>query len=213
MRPGTRIRRRIAGACLVALGLLSGLVATHALDGIDLRADLLLAHAARRAGLLDLVRALYVLSSEKLFETGTAAGVVLALVLGRGRVRRLAFEVPCAAVGAELLARVLASEIGRRRPFIAHPALFMHVGRYGVDPSFPSDGATAAFAIATVVALSFRRLAPLALGLAGAIALERLLVAVHYPTDVLAGALAGVALALVVSSAPPGGVSAGRRSR
>ena len=101
-------------------------------------------------------------------------------------------------MAAEGIARLLAPLIERPRPFVAHPALFAPLGGAGIDPSFPSDGATAAFAIATVVAFSCRRLAAPAFAIAAMVAIGRLLVAVHYPTDVLGGTLVGVAAAVFV---------------
>ncbi|MGI5349060.1 phosphatase PAP2 family protein [Streptomyces sp. CA-250714] len=63
------------------------------------------------------------------------------------------------------------------------------------DWSFPSNHATLAAALAVGLALTLPRLAALTLPLAGAAALLRVLVGVHYPHDVLAGALLGAAFA------------------
>jgi len=67
--------------------------------------------------------------------------------------------------------------------------------------SFPSAHAATSFA----AALSYRRLglpgAPL-YGLAGAMALSRVYLGVHYPSDILAGALLGTALAAAASPRP-----------
>ena len=77
--------------------------------------------------------------------------------------------------------------------------------------SFPSGHATVAFACATVLALAVPRLAALLYALAALIAFSRVYVGVHYPGDVLAGAVLGVALAIALRtlagalrrSAPP----------
>ena len=59
--------------------------------------------------------------------------------------------------------------------------------------SFPSGDAAAAFAVATVLALSIRRpWAVLFLAAAGAIGLLRVTSLVHYPSDVFAGMMIGV---------------------
>jgi membrane-associated phospholipid phosphatase len=66
------------------------------------------------------------------------------------------------------------------------------------DWSFPSNHATLAAGLAFGLAMLRPRLAVVTLPLAGAAALLRVLVGVHYPHDVLAGAILGSAVAAAV---------------
>jgi membrane-associated phospholipid phosphatase len=63
--------------------------------------------------------------------------------------------------------------------------------------SFPSAHATSSFAVATAMT-RVEPIAALAFLLAAALALGRPYLGMHYPSDVLAGALLGVALGLIV---------------
>jgi undecaprenyl-diphosphatase len=99
------------------------------------------------------------------------------------------------AVGA---ANVIAHIVDRPRPYVAHPGdAHLFVGA-SPDPSFPSDHATAAFAIAVAILLRSRRPGWLALAMATAVAVSRVVVGTHYPSDVLGGALLGALAALLL---------------
>jgi undecaprenyl-diphosphatase len=86
----------------------------------------------------------------------------------------------------------------RERPYDDHPGSLVLFTPPSHDPSFPSDHATAAFAIAVAVVFFHRRLGMAFLVAAAAIAFSRVLMAMHYPTDVLAGAGTGIAAAVCV---------------
>ena len=64
------------------------------------------------------------------------------------------------------VAQLLADWVSRPRPYVAHAAdAHLFIAR-SADPSFPSDHATAAFAIAVALLLRHRKAGMLALGLA-----------------------------------------------
>ena len=109
----------------------------------------------------------------------------------------------CIATGIALLvAHGITVLWDRPRPFEAHPqATHLFVSHSG-DPSFPSDHATGAFAIAVSLVLRMRKVGIAALVLAAIIAFSRVAVGVHYPSDVLGGALIGTAAALLVWTPP-----------
>ena len=85
----------------------------------------------------------------------------------------------------------------RKRPFAAHPSA--HVwGTRTHDASFPSDHASASFAIGFAVVMFDRMVGALFLAAALGIGVGRVFIGEHYPLDVAAGCLVGLAAALVV---------------
>jgi undecaprenyl-diphosphatase len=136
--------------------------------------------------------------SEALF----LATLVVICLLARGERwqswRRTAVAAGLSAALGLAAASVIAGLVGRSRPFVADPGgvhLFSH---HAADASFPSDHATAAVAIAVAILLRKRAWGIAALAAALIVAVGRVALGLHYPSDVLAGILLGTASALVL---------------
>jgi undecaprenyl-diphosphatase len=112
---------------------------------------------------------------------------------------RLASVSALVASALALVANQAISHVWERpRPFTTHVGATHLLSAPSPDPSFPSDHAAAAFAIAFCV-LAFSRWAGVGfLSAATLIGLSRIALGMHYPSDVLAGLLVGWAAALVV---------------
>ena len=128
------------------------------------------------------------------------ATFALWLLARPGGTRKWKLASACA-LGSAALALLINQVIGklwhRQRPFAAHPAA--HVwGSRSHDPSFPSDHASAAFAIALAVFLFDRLVGSVFLAAAVVIGAGRVFIGAHYPLDVLAGSLVGLASALLL---------------
>jgi membrane-associated phospholipid phosphatase len=171
----------------------------------SLQLDRPVLHAMRSLHLLWLER-----TGDFFHNLGSGWGLVAisALFLAAGYLGR---QQPLRVVGVEtliahgaaaLVAQTAKHLIGRPRPrllreedFVTGPSL-----ETGLD-SFPSGHATASFAIATVVAWRCPRWGGAAYGLAGAIALSRVVRGSHYVTDVMAGLVVGTLVGAVVAGA------------
>ena len=127
--------------------------------------------------------------------------LALALVLALLWRRPALFVVVLAADAvADLLAALLKHLTGEQRPAARFPELhpLVHLPN---DSSFPSGHAATSFACATVLSAFAPRLAPGFVVLACAIAYSRVYVAVHYPLDLVGGAVLGVLVALALLAA------------
>ena len=103
---------------------------------------------------------------------------------------------------------VLKNIVERARPFLTDPSLATTLIPLPGSFSFPSGHTGSSFAAATVLAAiplshGWKRtgLRMLPLAAAAAVAFSRLYLCVHFPTDVAAGCLLGVACGLVVLKA------------
>lgn len=157
--------------------------------------DLTIAHdlnswASRHDGLEDMFSA-YGTVSEPLFAVATAVLFLVTWGSARPLARRAAIGALAAAGLALAAGQAISRLADRPRPFVAHPGLIHLFAPHAADAGFPSDHATAAFAIAVALLLRNRLWGWIAIAAATVLAFERVLVGVHYPADVLAGALLG----------------------
>ncbi|MEO3974083.1 phosphatase PAP2 family protein [Streptomyces sp. CAU 1734] len=115
--------------------------------------------------------------------------------------------------GAHLASLGVKWSVRRARPgaVLTAPPLVRTAGPYSFPSSHATTSAAALIAFGALFPAGERLMAPLA----AAICVSRLVAGVHYPTDIVAGALLGGATARLGSrwtSAPPRTVSAGRRT-
>lgn len=157
--------------------------------------------AGRHDGPEDAISA-YAAASEALFLLLLAT--LFFVVWGRMRsvARRAAVAAAASAGVALAIGQVLSRLVDRPRPFVAHPDLVHLFAPHAADASFPSDHTTAAFAIATAIALRNRLWGAFALAAAAALGASRVVIGVHYPLDVLAGAALGAGVALLLALPP-----------
>ena len=122
-----------------------------------------------------------------------AFGVILSLI---PKTRKLGFSVCIALIFSLLLCNLtLKPLVARVRPYqIREIALIIETPS---DFSFPSGHTSASFAGAVAIFLHNKKWGSLAVLLASLIAFSRLYLYVHFPTDVLCGALLGSLCAVI----------------
>lgn len=125
--------------------------------------------------------------------------MMIVLVLYQ-KTRKAGIAVGIALLGSFVFNNLLLKNlVARTRPYEVIDGLHLLVGK-AVDLSFPSGHSASSFAAAAVIAkLLPKRYGIAALILAGMIALSRLYVGIHYPTDVLFGMVSGGLIGLLAA--------------
>ncbi|HHL40657.1 MAG TPA: phosphatase PAP2 family protein [Deltaproteobacteria bacterium] len=128
-----------------------------------------------------LLAAGYALRESRLREAGFRSLLALGLSSVWLHLLKAAFERPR-----------MAHADGALTELLNNPVVFDTTGRFN---SFPSGHTTTSFAIAFVLARYYPRLAPLFYALASLVGLSRVALGSHYPTDIVGGAVLGLASA------------------
>lgn len=135
----------------------------------------------------------WMLLATRLADGWIYAALALFLALQGGRGRRVLAAGCAAASLANLLLVAVKRRVRRPRPCELAPHL-----RFAVRPpdrwSFPSGHSLNAFVVGTLVALAFPTSAPLVLLLSASVATSRVVLGMHFVSDVVAGSLLGALL-------------------
>jgi undecaprenyl-diphosphatase len=163
----------------------------HAIRRWDERACARLNRAIRFRALLHLFRAVSWLGDGIFWYS-----LMLALLLAHGPAAALpVLHMAATGLACTLIYRVLKKGTLRPRPFEVHAQIA--AGAVPLDKfSFPSGHTLHAVGFSLVAAAYFPMLAPLLAATTLAVAASRIALGLHYPSDVLAGAALGGAIAL-----------------
>jgi undecaprenyl-diphosphatase len=115
---------------------------------------------------------------------------------------RVTLQMAIAAVIGVVVYRILKAYLVRERPYITHTSIEAHTApldRY----SFPSGHTLHAVCFSLLGVVHYPRLAILLIPFTLVVAASRVALGLHYPTDVLAGATVGAALAISVLTLLP----------
>jgi len=144
----------------------------------------------------------YVNVSEALFAMTLAVVFLAARGERHAGWRRAALAAVLSAGLALAIGQAIADVVDRVRPFVAEPQQVHLFAAHAADAGFPSDHATASFAIAIAIFLRKRGWGAFAILAAAILSVGRVAVGYHFPSDVLAGAALGTAAALLLWAPP-----------
>lgn len=127
--------------------------------------------------------------------------VWLALIVKGGNKGRVAAILVIVVVGLSdlLIAQVIKPVVARIRPCNVLPHVNLLVGCGGLESySFPSSHASNIFAAASFFGYKYKRLVAVFISIAILVAYSRVYVGVHYPFDVIGGAVVGIVCAWII---------------
>ncbi|MBL7575355.1 undecaprenyl-diphosphatase [Peptoniphilus asaccharolyticus DSM 20463] len=123
--------------------------------------------------------------------------ITLLLFIIGGKPRELSLEIILSLIVSTLLVQILKRIFSRNRPYW----ILENLNTYGIDLSdysFPSGHSAAAFTLGMTIALNYPAIKIVVLIVATLIAISRIYLGVHYPTDVLAGVIIGIIASVIV---------------
>ncbi len=124
--------------------------------------------------------------------------VIAGFITRNKNLRHNGYELALAAAGNFVVTRIVKLAVNRPRPFVTYPYIDPYK-KSVIDYSFPSGHASTAFAVATTLSIQYKKwyvAVPVYLWAAG-VSYSRMHLGVHYPTDVMAGAVFGAGSSLV----------------
>jgi len=107
-------------------------------------------------------------------------------------------EAAVALAGSQGIVQLVKKFIPRPRPYLSIPGTQLWHSLTLRDYSFPSGHTTASFSLFTLLSIYCPILAPLFLPLALMVGLSRIYLGLHYPSDVVTGAVLGAISACLV---------------
>lgn len=122
---------------------------------------------------------------------------IVLVVFGDLKIRFVGLEILLVLGLSQILVQGLKISLGRERPY----NIIKHINTFEIilkDKSFPSGHTTASFSIATVLTLNIPSIWLVVYIFATVIGISRIYLAVHYPSDVLAGVILGVGSGILV---------------
>ncbi len=149
-----------------------------------------------RSGLFDAVMPLLTKLGGAVF----TIGFCLALLVSRSQFwRKTGVYLAVSLLASHLVVAACKRLLGRNRPYQVLENVFTG-NKLLTDASFPSGHTTAAFCTATVLSFMLPGLAPAFVSIAFLVGSSRVYLGLHYPSDVLIGAVIGVITPLAVFS-------------
>lgn len=124
--------------------------------------------------------------------------IAAVLLMISKKYRRNGIELSASLLGCALVVNLILKDlVARQRPCWMNEAFELLIS-VPMDYSFPSGHTTASFAAAYVLMKANRKFGIAAYIIAALIAFSRLYLYVHFPTDVLAGAVIGTVIGMIV---------------
>lgn len=119
------------------------------------------------------------------------------VIFGSDKNKLIGIEALLSLAISQIIVQSLKIIMSRERPY----KIIEHLNTFGIDLSdysFPSGHTTASFSLATTLALNLPEYTIVAIFLALIIAISRIYLGVHYPTDVAFGLILGIACPIIV---------------